>query len=235
MKRAIFIDLDGTLLPMDENIFLKEYMGRLGAFMSKNGFDGNKIIEHLWIGTKAMYLNDGSKTNEEAFFQSFEKIHGSRHPEEEFFMQFYKEEFPLLKSAVTNNELAKNFISWCKKNFQYVVLSTNPLFPQIATYTRIKWLGIDPNSFDLVTTYENSSFCKPNPLYFIDLLKKFNLKSEEVIMIGNNDLEDYDCSSKAGIECVIVDDTRIKCEKIDVKNHCSFSSLIDYLSKNFLK
>ena len=26
MKRAIFIDLDGTLLPLDESLFLKEYM-----------------------------------------------------------------------------------------------------------------------------------------------------------------------------------------------------------------
>ena len=45
MKRAIFIDLDGTLLPLDESLFLKEYMDKIALFMTKYGYDGNKIVE----------------------------------------------------------------------------------------------------------------------------------------------------------------------------------------------
>ncbi|MGM9880824.1 MAG: HAD family hydrolase [Bacilli bacterium] len=232
MKRAIFIDLDGTLLPLDESLFLKEYMDKIALFMTKYGYDGNKIVEYIWKGTKAMYFNDGSKTNEELFFEVFEKENGSCTKEKDLFMKFYEEEFPSLKNTVTVNEDAKKFVAWCHKNFDYVILSTNPLFPQIATYERMKWLGLSPCDFDLVTTYENSCYCKPNPMYFIDLLHKFNLSGEEVIVVGNNDIEDYDCSLKAGIECIIVDDSRITSNKVNIKKHCPFSKLIEEIEKS---
>ena len=31
--KAILFDLDGTLLPMDQNVFTKDYFGRLAAWM----------------------------------------------------------------------------------------------------------------------------------------------------------------------------------------------------------
>ena len=71
-----------------------------------------------------------------------------------------------------------------------------------------------------------------NPMYFIDLLHKFNLSGEEVIVVGNNDIEDYDCSLKAGIECIIVDDSRITSNKVNIKKHCPFSKLIEEIKKS---
>lgn len=39
MLKAIFFDLDGTLLPMDENEFAKGYFGLLSNKMEKYGYD----------------------------------------------------------------------------------------------------------------------------------------------------------------------------------------------------
>jgi FMN phosphatase YigB (HAD superfamily) len=61
------------------------------------------------------------------------------------------------------------------------------------------------NDFDLVTTYENSSFCKPNPAYFTDLLNRFGLSADEVILFGNNTNDDGECALGAGIKCYIIE------------------------------
>ena len=61
-----------------------------------------------------------------------------------------------------------------------------------------------PEDFDYLTYYENSTYSKPNPKYFKSLLEKFNLKPEEVVLFGNNTLEDGDCSAACGIRCFLV-------------------------------
>ena len=37
--RAIFFDLDGTLLPMDQDAFVKRYFGILSKYFAAVGFD----------------------------------------------------------------------------------------------------------------------------------------------------------------------------------------------------
>ena len=63
---------------------------------------------------------------------------------------------------------------------------------------------LKPEDFDYLTYYENSTYSKPNPKYFKSLLEKFNLKPEEVVLFGNNTLEDGDCSAACGIRCFLV-------------------------------
>lgn len=42
-----------------------------------------------------------------------------------------------------------------------VALATNPIFPSVATESRIRWAGLEPEEFALYTTYENTAYCKP--------------------------------------------------------------------------
>ena len=42
--KTIFFDLDGTLLPIDMDTFLREYFSKLKAFADKRGYDGEKIL-----------------------------------------------------------------------------------------------------------------------------------------------------------------------------------------------
>ena len=50
--------------------------------------------------------------------------------------------------------------------------------------------GLEPEDFDYYTTYENSSFCKPNLAYYQEILDKLGCKAEECAMIGNDVDED---------------------------------------------
>lgn len=70
MLKAVLFDLDGTLLPMDEQEFTKGYFGLLCRHLAPLGYDKDLLIKTVWDGTKLMLKNDGSKTNEESILES---------------------------------------------------------------------------------------------------------------------------------------------------------------------
>ena len=56
-KKVILFDLDGTLLPMDQNIFVKSYFGKLTKKLAPLGYQPEKLIEALWAGIKTVVKN----------------------------------------------------------------------------------------------------------------------------------------------------------------------------------
>ena len=71
-----------------------------------------------------------------------------------------------------------------------MALATNPIFPAVATESRIRWAGLQPEDFELYTTYENSRYCKPNLNYYRDIVEQLDLTPEECLMVGNDVAED---------------------------------------------
>ena len=63
MIKAVLFDLDGTLLPMDQDLFVKAYISTMAAHLLPHGYESKALIQALSMGTEAMYGNDGSKTN----------------------------------------------------------------------------------------------------------------------------------------------------------------------------
>ena len=76
MIKYIFCDLDGTLLDMNQEEFTKKYFGALAKCMIPFGFDAESLVNGVKYGTKAMILNDGSQTNDVAFWNAFSKAMG---------------------------------------------------------------------------------------------------------------------------------------------------------------
>lgn len=191
MIKAIMFDLDGTLLPMDQDAFIKLYFGSLAKKMAEKGLDPQKLIGAVAKGTMAMVNNDGSCTNEKCFWKVFDTEMELDHTLiEADFNAFYENEFKQAKAACGYNPASKELIHFLKEKGYRLICATNPLFPPIATRQRIEWAGIDPNDFEWITTYDNSSFCKPNLNYYKELCQRCQLKSDEVIMIGNDVEED---------------------------------------------
>ena len=71
---AILFDLDGTLLPMDMNVFMKEYFKNLCANLSYLGLDAKTLTDCVWAGTAAMVKNDGKRKNGEVFWETFQSL-----------------------------------------------------------------------------------------------------------------------------------------------------------------
>lgn len=229
--KAILFDLDGTLLPLDEKLFVDIYFTELSKVFSEYNIESNKLVEAIWTATHEIIKNDGKRTNEEAFWEKFKSIINIDLLNiKEVLEKFYANEFfTKLKKCSTENNLAKVAVNLAKKNGRKVVLATNPVFP-IDALVRLKWTGLDIDDFDYVTHYSNSSFSKPNPKYYLDLCKKLNVEPKDCLMIGNDERQDIFAASSAGMNCYLVTDylytypeCKVNCEK------GSFEDLIEKL------
>ena len=230
---AILFDLDGTLLPMDQDLFMKYYFGSLAAKLVPHGYDKDTLVNNVWSGTKAMVMNNGSKTNEEAFWDTFCTLVGKDcRPDMPIFDSFYRNEFAAAKNACQPTPAVKEVVDLIKASGKRLILATNPLFPAVATENRITWAGLAKEDFELITTYENSSYCKPNPKYYVEILEKTGLKPEECLMVGNNAEEDM-IAETLGMQVFLLTNCLINEKSADISKYPQggFEELKTFITK----
>ena len=230
---TILFDLDGTLLPMDQDLFVKAYFTGLAKKLGPYSYNPEDLIKNIWSGTKAMITNTGETTNEEVFWKVFRDIYGESVTDHmPVFEDFYKNEFQEAKASCGFNPLASETIEYIKSLGFRVALATNPIFPAIATESRTRWAGLKPEDFELYTTYENSSYCKPNPKYYLEVIKKLGVEPEECLMVGNDVNEDM-VAKKLGMKVFLLTDCLINADNKDISEYPSggFEELREYIKK----
>lgn len=228
---TVLFDLDGTLLPMDQDVFVKDYFGRIAAKLAPQGYDPKKLVETIWRGTGAMVKNDGSKTNEETFWEVAVSVYGDRIVKDKhFFDEFYETEFDKIKAVCGYHPAAAEIVHSLKEKGYRVALATNPIFPARATQWRIQWAGLKAEDFELYTTYENSRCCKPNLDYYRDILAQLDVKAEECLMVGNDVGEDM-VAQELGMQVFLLTDCMINKAGADISiySHGGFDALKAYL------
>ena len=205
MLDTILFDLDGTLLPMDQNDFIKAYVTQLCRRYVPCGYDKDAIIKALWTGTAAMVKNDGTCTNEDRFWAAFDALLGDTAPIRDSIPSFYTTEFDAVKEIAAPSPLAREIVDTLRGKGYDLILATNPLFPAEGVRTRLSWIGLAPEDFSLVTTYDNSTFCKPFPGYYQEILQKTGKTPAQCRMVGNNPLDDMS-AAKLGLDVYLVTD-----------------------------
>ena len=228
---TVLFDLDGTLLPMDQDEFVKYYFGLLAKKLAPLGYDPKELVNGIWAGTGAMVKNDGSCTNEEAFWNKFASIFGENvRRDEPVFRSFYENEFSGAKAACGFNPKAAETVAAIKAKGLRVVLATNPIFPAVATENRIRWAGLEPSDFETYTTYENSCHCKPNPDYYRDIMEKIGADPAECLMVGNDAVEDA-AAGQLGLKVFLLTDCLINKNGADLSAYPqgSFDELLRYI------
>lgn len=228
---AILFDLDGTLLPMDNDMFTKGYLALLSKVAAvTGGYDRETFIKAMWKGVSAMMKNDGNRKNEDVFWDVVAQTLGKEiYDHIPVFDAFYQNEFHETKQLTGPNPLAKEAIALARKNAGKVILATNPLFPTVAVHSRMSWIDVEPGLFDWITDYSNSSTCKPNPAYYLEICEKFDLDPKKCLMIGNNAQEDVEAGTAAGMDLFLVTDWLINNGEMPDCPQGSFADLIDYL------
>lgn len=227
--KNILFDLDGTLLDMDLEAFMKDYLARLAAFMAPHGYEPKALIDAIMSGTYAMIKNDGAATNEELFWRCAEAALGKDvRADEPLFAQFYQEEFDKVRSTCGTKPEARELIDALKALGYRLVLATNPLFPRIATEKRMGWAGLQLSDFELYTTYENSRHSKPSLDYYRDILASLELVPEETIMVGNDVGEDM-IAEGLGLAVYLVPKQLINRKGADISRYPK-GGLEDFLS-----
>ena len=228
---TVLFDLDGTLLPMDQDIFVKEYFGRIAGKLAPQGYEPKKLVDTIWRGTGAMVKNDGSTSNEEAFWKVAVAVYGDQiMKDKHFFDEFYEEEFDKIKAVCGYHPAAAEIVHRLNEKGLRVALATNPIFPARATQWRIQWAGLTPEDFELYTTYENSRYCKPNLDYYRDILSQLNVSAEECLMVGNDVGEDM-IAQQLGMKVFLLTDCLINRTGEDISQypHGSFAELAAFI------
>jgi len=209
MIDTIMFDLDGTLLKVSQEAFLGVYLKELQKVFSRLGMDAGSSVKAVWAGTKAMVVNDGSKPNSERFWEVFSDLMGLDGNKlelvEDACEKFYVNEFNIVKTVTEPDGTSKRLVRALASKGYGLVLATNPLFPACAITTRLEWIGLLPRDFIHITNYANSTFCKPNPGYFREILNFINKEPEQCFMAGNSASEDMSAGA-LGIETFLVTD-----------------------------
>jgi len=235
MINTILFDLDGTLLQFSQNEFIHAYFGELAKVFGKMGMDVKKSSEAVWAGTVSMALNDGSTLNKNRFWSCFSQTLSLSDDEcsvvEAACDNFYVNEFNNVKSVLRPNDISKRLIKSMTEKGYVVALATNPLFPLCGVETRLSWAGLSASDFALVTHYGNSSYCKPNPKYFEEVITKLGRSPSECLMVGNNPVEDM-VAHTLGIEAFLVTDCMENEAEADITSFPkgSLAELEDYLT-----
>lgn len=217
--KAVLFDLDGTLLPMEQGVFVKAYFGLLAKHLAPRGYEAERLYEVLWSGVTAMVKNDGSRKNEDAFYEEFVRAYGEESIQDKPYIdQFYEKDFNRVKEVCGYSPKAKEIVELVRKMGKQAILATNPLFPQQATKNRMGWAGLQPTDFDGYTTYENCHYCKPNPKYYEEILEELGLKATECIMVGNDVEEDMIPATGLGMQVFLLTNCLIN------KNHRDISA-----------
>lgn len=211
MFKAILFDLDGTLLDIDMEVFLKHYFAAMMETAQKCGYkDVKKLVEQVYCSTDVMIANRCADTlNEAAFMTDF--LAAWAYPQQEvqqFFDDFYRDVFPGLHAYCRPFPGIPEMMSKVLVRGYKVVIATNPVFPLSAIRQRMDWAGIGDFPFELITSYENMHFTKPHLEYYQEIADRIGVAASDCLMVGNDVDEDLP-AGKIGMQTFLVEDLLI--------------------------
>jgi HAD superfamily hydrolase (TIGR01549 family) len=178
-----------------------------------------------------MVKNNGEVKNEDAFWATFTALLGENTKNDIiYFDEFYANDFCKVQESCGYSPKAAEVIKAVKDKGLRVALATNPVFPSAATEKRISWAGLTPDDFIFYTSYENSSYCKPNPKYYLEIIEKLGVLPEECLMVGNDTADDM-VALDLGMKVFLLTDCLINKDGRDISVYPSgdFDALLSFV------
>lgn len=189
--RAVFFDLDGTLIDVDMALFVPAYLSRLSACLAAHA-DPRRISATLLSAVREMLDGNNGPQTLEAFLQ--DRLAGqlglSWSDYQSGLMEFCTTKLEELRPLVRPHPLSRPLLESCLARGWQVVLATNPIFPLQVVQARLDWGGLADIPFRVVTGYENCSYCKPHQGFFSSLYEQLALPPSACLMVGNDTLHD---------------------------------------------
>jgi len=210
MTLTLLLDLDDTLLETNTATFIPAYFQALSKYLNEY-VQPEIMLPALMAGTKSMLASeDPARTLQEVFEAEFyPKLGISKVQLNEKIEYFYDHIFPELESITKRSESARELVDAAFANGYRVVVATDPLFPRKATYHRVRWAGLDPERFELISSFETFHFTKSHPAYYAEVLGRLGWPDGPVLMVGNDVERDLASAGKLGIKAYHVDDNPV--------------------------
>lgn len=202
---AILFDLDNTLILFRESEFYREYTGRLyrrfAAELPPEGF-GRRMMD----STRRMVQNDGTSSNLDVFLDAFTAgLDLDRSTVWQRFDDFYRQEFEDFHHLMEPLPGAVEVVGTLAARGLRLVIATNPMFPMVVQEIRLRWAGLQGVPFELVTSVENSRFCKPHLGYYQDIAKTLQVSPTACLMVGNDPFNDM-IAARTGMRTYLTTD-----------------------------
>ncbi len=174
MIKNIMFDLDGTLLPVNQDEFVMKVISVMEDELKKTDLNSEGFIKGLVMGIDTIVKkSDGKCTNEELFWEIFLENSGiDFEPAREFLTDFYNGAFLLATEIVDYNTIVPDSITYLKNKGYNMIIATSPVFPKVAITERMKWNDVFPEDFSYISTFENSTFAKPRKEYYKEIFSK---------------------------------------------------------------
>ncbi len=189
LLRAILLDLDDTLLINDMDTFGPVYFRALVKKMSAV-CPPVRFMEALQAGTEAMLRNDGRDGSNASVFAREFLARADRRANEimPLFERFYREDFDALGGTTQVDPDARRLVALARQEGYQLAVATQPIFPLDAILARLRWAGV-PNEewhYDVISSYETFTACKPHRVYFQTLLDRLQRRPDECLMVGDS-------------------------------------------------
>lgn len=187
MTLTLLLDLDDTLLKTNLDAFVPAYFQALANHLSAR-VPAEVMLHALIAGMRIMNESEDPFCTLQDVFES-EFYPRIRIPKEDLYQEleyFYDEIFPTLSQITSPVPAAKPFIDWAFSHGYRIAIATDPLFPWKATYHRLRWAGLEPSQFELISTFEHFRFSKTHPAYYAEMLGRMGWPDGPVLMAGND-------------------------------------------------
>ncbi len=206
-KLTLLLDLDDTLLDTNVDVFIPAYFDALSRHLAEY-VPPDKMLPALMKGTQLMLASDDpSHTLQEVFESYFYPKLGI--PKEQLapvIEEFYEKVYSSIGTLTRKRDGAAEFVEWAFSKGYRVAVATDPLFPRTATYQRIRWAGLEPERFELVSSFETYHFSKSHPAYFAEVLGQLGWPNGPVLMVGNDIERDLKPAQDLGLRTYHISD-----------------------------
>lgn len=199
MIKAVLFDLDDTLLRLNLTAFIARYVcgaTRLLASAARTSPAALGIpYVRAFLAMDAQDRED-SLTNERLFNQTFLASTGIPldDPVIADLMTYYEEQ---IVPGFSGGIVAARPVPGAREAIEAVhdagllcALATNPTFSLSCDRARMGWADVGEDDFALVSTYSNSTRCKPSTRYYQEFANQLGVRLEECLMVGNDAVRD---------------------------------------------
>lgn len=200
--KAVVFDMDDTLLSINLSAFLAVYTmdeARLLADIART----NPFSAFATFGSALLNLtnnardDDDDRTNRAYFNDTVERRSGVPLDDPviaDAFTYYEREVLPRRNDSIIAahpRSGAHEAVETLLDRGLRIALLTNPSFSRACIECRMGWGDMLDMPFELVTTMENSTRCKPDPRYYLESLDTLGLAPAEVLMVGNDPKRDF--------------------------------------------